>query len=412
VIRRLNKLSAAEAANAGPGWHSDGGGLFLRADDQGRRRWIFRYTFGGRKKELGLGPANAVTLASARARAKQYREMVAQGRDPLAERRHAVAVAAASKTFAEVARIVVERDKVSWGASSLEAWERSLFDHAKRLGPMDVDAIDTEHIVEALQPLWDRGAHASVRSTLTRIETVLATAIARKWRKTANVAAWKVFKHAAPKRPGGDGEDRRHAMIPWRQAPAVVEKFRAVDTIAARALMFAVLTGARISEATDAQWGEIDFDKKLWMIPGPRMKMRKAHTVPLSRQAIEILDEMLKVRTGENVFPSPVADKPISRVQCWRVAQAVTDGAATTHGFRSTFRSWCAAHAVDREVAELSIAHTVGGVEGLYQRDPMVERRRPVMQAWSDFLDGKVEARVVPFEGKRRLRSAAQEGSA
>jgi hypothetical protein len=94
----------------------------------------------------------------------------------------------------------------------------------------------------------------------------------------------------------------------------------------------------------------------------------------------------------------------------------VTDGDATTHGFRSTFRSWCAAEGVPREVAELAIAHKVRGVEGRYQRDPMVERRRPVMQAWSDFLDGKVEvesdeARIVPFEGKRRLRSPAQEGS-
>jgi hypothetical protein len=99
---------------------------------------------------------------------------------------------------------------------------------------MDVKAIDIEHIVDALQPLWDRGAHSSARSTLSRIETVFATAIARKWRKTANIAAWKVFRHVAPKRPGGDDEDRGHAMVPWQQAPAVVEKMRAVDTIAAR----------------------------------------------------------------------------------------------------------------------------------------------------------------------------------
>jgi integrase len=401
VVRQLNKLTAAEAANAGPGWHSDGGGLFLRADDQGRKRWIFRFSFLGKKKELGLGSANAVALANARAQAKRYREMVAQGRDPLAERRHAVAVAAASKTFAEVAAVVIERDKKSWGASSHEAWERSLFDHAKRLGPMDINAIDIEHIVEALQPLWDRGAHASARSTLQRIETVLATAIARKWRKTANVAAWKVFKHVAPKRPGGHDEDRRHAMVSWEDAPAVVEKIRAVDTIAARALTLAVLTGARISEATGATWGEIDLDRKLWTIPGPRMKMRKPHVVPLSRQAIELLDELLKVRTGDNVFPSPaVGSKPISRVQPWRVAQAATGGAATTHGFRSTFRSWCAAHGVEREVAEAAIAHAISGVEGIYQRDCLVGRRRPVMQAWADYvirlvLLQQIEARLA-----------------
>jgi integrase len=299
-----------------------------------------------------------------------------------------------------VARVVVERDKDSWGASSLEAWKRSLFDHAKRLGPMDVDAVDIEHIVELLQPLWDRGAHVSARSTLQRIEAVLATAIAQRWRKTANVAAWKVFKHVAPKRPGDDG-DRRHAMVPWREAPAVVEKIRVVDTIAARALMLGVLTATRISEATNAQWAEIDFDKGLWTIPASRMKMRKPHVVPLSRQAVELLEELFKVRTGDNVFPSPIGDKPISRVQAWRVAKAVTDGAATTHGFRSTFRSWCAAHGVEREVAELAIAHTVGGVEGRYQRDPMIERRRPAMQAWADYVTGE-GAKVIPFAGRLR----------
>jgi integrase len=391
VIRQLYKLTAAEVENAEPGWHSDGGGLFLRADDEGRKRWIFRYTFGGKKKEMGLGSGDAVTLKAAREEAKKLREAVAQGRDPLAERRHAVAVAAASKTFAEVARDVIKRHEESWGASSRQAWERSLFEHAKRLGPMDVNAVAIEHIVEALRPLWDRGAHASARSTLSRIETVLATAIARDWRKNANVAAWKVFKHVAPKRPGDD-EDRRHAMIEWQEAPAVVEKIRAVDTIAARALTFAVLTATRISEAADAQWGEIDFGKKLWRIPGPRMKMRKPHIVPLSRQAVELLDELLKVRTGDFVFPSPVGDQPISRVQCWRVTKAVTDGAGTNHGWRSTFRSWCAAHGVDREVAEVSIAHAVKGVEGRYQRGPMVERRRAVMEDWSDYVTGAGEA--------------------
>jgi integrase len=176
--------------------------------------------------------------------------------------------------------------------------------------------------------------------------------------------------------------------------------------------MFAVLTGVRISEATGVQWGEIDFDKKLWTIPADRMKMRTPHIVPLSHQAVQVLDELLRVRTGENVFPSPIGFKPISRVQCWRVTKAVTDNAGTNHGWRSTFRSWCAAHGVDREVAELSIAHTVGGVEGRYQRDHMVERRRPVMQAYADCVTSRSEsATVVPFEGKRRLRSAAQEGS-
>src|SRR5215831_18647287 len=117
------------------------------------------------------------------------------------------------------------------------------------------------------------------------------------------------------------------------------------------------------------------------------------------RRGFSLLDELLKVRTGDNVFPSPVGLKPISRVQCWRVTKAVTDNAGTNHGWRSTFRSWCAAHGVDREVAEAAIAHTVGGVEGRYQRDDMVERRPPVMQAWADYVTGSND--LVPAKSAR-----------
>src|SRR5215831_17450118 len=121
------------------------------------------------------------------------------------------------------------------------------------------------------------------------------------------------------------------------------------------------------------------------------------------RRGFSLLEELLKVRIGDHVFPSPVGEKPISRVQCWRVTKAVTDNAGTNHGWRSTFRSWCAAHGVDREVAELAIAHTVGGVEGRYQRDPMVERRSAVMQNWSDYVTGASgSATVLPFADKRQ----------
>jgi hypothetical protein len=120
-------------------------------------------------------------------------------------------------------------------------------------------------------------------------------------------------------------------------------------------------------------------------------------------QSIEIIEELLAIRTGDDVFPSPVGDKPISRVQCWRVTKAVTNNAGTNHmvSVRRSGRG-APAHGVDREVAKLAIAHTVGGVEGLYQRDPMIERRRPMMQAWADWVTSEgAGATVIPFAEKR-----------
>jgi integrase len=236
--------------------------------------------------------------------------------------------------------------------------------------------------------------------------------VAHGWRSGANVAAWSVFRHILPKRPK-DEADRHHPMVQWQDAPEIINRMRAVDTVAARALEFAALTATRISEAAGARWGEIE--GATWTVPKGRMnprgrgKPREAHVVPLSRQAVELLDGMLKHKVRDVVFPRPDAPvfprpdgAPVARMQCSRVSAAVTDGKASPHGWRSTFRTWCADHGVDREAAEAALAHKIGGVEGRYNRAAMIGRRRPVMQAWADHLDGHgADTKVVPITGGR-----------
>ena len=392
--RTLNRLSAAQVKGAPDGWHNDGGNLYLCVDGS-RRRWIFRYMADGRRKEIGLGSATIVSLATTRTEAKKLRDVIAAGGDPLAERRKAEAEAEARKTFADVARKVIERDRAQWTEAHLKVWERSLFVLAKRLGPLDVGEIAVEHVQQTMAPIWDRDEHVSARHTLARIETVLGYAIARGWRTGANVAAWSVFKHLAPKRP----DEIKHAAIPWSAAPAVMARLKSMDTTGARAVEFAILTAARISEAMGARWAEIDFDRATWSIPKGRMKMREPHIVPLSKQALDLLGDMHKHRTSEFVFPGQVDGTAIGRMQGWRVAKAVTEGRATTHGFRSTFRDWAADNGVEDRLAEQALAHKVQGVEASYLRTTVIERRRPVMQAWADYLEGieTDDANVVPF---------------
>jgi len=176
---------------------------------------------------------DAVTLANARAEAKKLRESTAQGHDPLAERRHAVAVAAASKTFDEAARTVIKRDKGAWWAHTLGMWERSLFDHAKKLVPMDVAEIEIEHILEILQPLWDRGFHQGPLDVAAHRDGSRHGDCAQMAHECER-RQLEGIKHVAPKRSGGDDKDRRRPMTPREEAPAVAAKIRDNnDTIAA-----------------------------------------------------------------------------------------------------------------------------------------------------------------------------------
>jgi integrase len=210
-----------------------------------------------------------------------------------------------------------------------------------------------------------------------------------------------VFEHIMPKRPSG--VDRRHPMLPWQDAPAAFAKMRETHSMSARCLEFIALTAARLTEARAARLGEIDFDAATWTIPSDRMKMRRItsepHVVPLSRQAVALVRELHQVRGNTAlVFAGRTPRKPITPGAVWQFSERVTEGKASPHGWRSTFRTWCADNGVEREVAESALAHSLGGVEAAYNRAAMVERRRPVMAAWADFLDGASAANVLPLK--------------
>jgi integrase len=191
-------------------------------------------------------------------------------------------------------------------------------------------------------------------------------------------------------------EDRHHPMLPWRDAPAAIAELRASDTMSARCIEFVALTGVRLTEARAAKWSEFDFDNALWVVPRGRMKMRATHTVPLSRQTLALLESLKEHRTGPLVFFGQRRG-PVTRHACWMQCRRATGDMGSPHGWRATFRSWCADNGVDREVAESALAHKLGRVEAAYNRASMVERRKPIMQAWGAFLAGESSAAVVPF---------------
>ena len=241
-----------------------------------------------------------------------------------------------------------------------------------------------------------RGKHAAARMALQRIETVLGYACAMGW-ATNNVAAWSTFKHLMPDYP----DVKPHAMIAWDEAPAVVAKLRQSASMGALALEFVILTAARLSEARLAEFTEIDFDRETWTVPASRMKRGLEHSVPLSSRALAIVTELRRLRPrGRYVFPSHDG-APLGRAAIWATACRMTDDRASVHGFRASFRSWCSDHAVPFEVAEACLAHAKTSVVAAYDRSSLLERRRPVMQQWSDYLNGKAAANVIELQARR-----------
>lgn len=190
--------------------------------------------------------------------------------------------------------------------------------------------------------------------------------------------------------------------MPWQDVPGLFRRLSDRTSVTAAALQFIILTAARSGEVRGARWAEIDTEARLWTTPAERMKARREHVVPLSPAALGVI-ERVRGLSPELVFPSPqrkpgrTTDSPLSSVAFDRLLrQRMQVEGATAHGFRTSFRSWCGDQGVDREVAELNLAHRIGNeVEQAYSRSDLIERRRVVMARWADHVTGAAGAKVV-----------------
>jgi integrase len=391
------------------GKHCFGEYLYLNVAG-GSRSWVMRKSINGKRKEFGLGSAFDVSLALARKNRDALLEHLRNGVDPVAEKRkvkEAAATTAKRKTFAAVAEAVIEKSRSGWKVSleghcsTLDQWRRHVTVACKPIARKFVDDVTIADIKGVLQPYWDRGQLDSASSLRKRIEAILDYATAHDWRAGDNPASWKIFKHLWP---GEKPRDVHHAALPWRDAPAFFQRLRQSDATTARLLEFIMLTAVRSNEARGATWSEIDLEAHTWTIPAARMKMHRDHVVPLSEPAVALLRRMEAEKTdsafvfvGGRFRGGKKLGKPMRNTSLWALVQR-TAGEATTHGFRSSFRDWCGETGVDRELAERCIAHKVGSdAENAYARSSLIERRRPIMEAWGAFINGSHD-NVVPFE--------------
>ena len=399
MARQVHRLGARKVETlTTPGMHADGGGLYLRitVGKSSGKRWVFLYRrpIDGKRCEVGLGGTASVSLARAREKATEARARIADGRDPLAEKKAEDRM----PTFGEVADRHIAAMGANWrNAKHRAQWEMTLREYGKALRDRPVNEIATGDVRAVLEPIWQTIPETASR-VRGRIEAVLDAAKVQGFRTGENPAAWrghlKLILPARQKLSRG-----HHARMLIDDVPGFMAKLRTREAVAARCLEFAILTAARSGEALGARWDEIEIGTKLWAIPASRMKSAREHRVPLCDRAVAILVEMKPLREGEQVFPGQRRGNPLSNMALEMVLRRMKIEGATVHGFRSCFRDWCGNHtSYPRELAEHALAHVIGDkAEQAYRRDAAIERRRPLMEAWAAFCEPSAGANVVPL---------------
>lgn len=397
MARKAKELSALEVGRLiESGLHAVGGvaGLSLQVSDTGARSWILRVMVGGKRRNIGLGGFPDVTLAGAKAKAREKREQIEKGIDPIEDKRakqSALAAAVAgAMTFSDATSAYIAAKEHEWkNAKHGAQWRSTLETYAfPAIGKVFVGSIGLEHIVKVLEPIWTTKTETATRLR-GRIEAVLNWATVRGYRKGDNPARWRGHLDKLLAQPSKLKHIEHHAALDWREIGAFMVALREQESMAARMLEFAILTACRSGEARGATWGEIDLPSATWTIPADRMKAKKEHRIPLSEDAVKLLETL--PRDSEIVFPSPTG-KQFSDAAMTALLKRMGRTDLTAHGFRSTFRDWAGeTTGYPREVIEHALAHQLKDkAEAAYARGSLFDKRRRLMDEWARFT-GKVQ---------------------
>ncbi len=417
------ELSALEVKRLyKPGWHAVGGvaGLLLqiRASTQAgappSRSWILRLRSGGKRQPLGLGPYPQVTLAEAREKARKLALQALDGVDLVAQKRAQrsalLAAAAKSKTFRECAEAYMEAHASDYSNDKhRKQWSSTLDTYAyPKIGSLLVSDVTMRSVLDVLLQhtthrdgssgkLWHTKPETAKR-LLDRIRTVLDFATVNEYRSGTNPAQWKGYLDTQLPSPRGLKATKHQPALPYDRIGNFMVHLRSNDSTSARALEFLILTGVRSGSVRLANWSEIDFAKKLWIIPAEHTKARREHRVPLQPQAIKLLQSVPRVAGTEKIFPNrlggPLSDMALSQLMRGMQDRGQFVGEAVPHGFRSTFRDWAAEQTnYPDEIRRAASGHVTGDqVKEAYQRSDLLEKRRRLMNEWANFVYGDTPA--------------------
>ena len=375
-----------------PGRYADGAGLYLVITKTKSKNWLHRITVNGRRRDLGLGRFPDVSLAQARQQCAENRALISDGIDPIKERE---AVAEQERmpptvpTFREAAISVHAALRPRWRSEKhARQWLQAIEKHCfPKLGSVPVDQITRRDVIQCLRPIWTRTPEQG-RRVLQKMRAIFR---------------WCVGNEYIENSPCGEALD--FALIPQ---PAIKQHFRALhysdvpdaletversnaSEVTRLCFRFMVLTATRNAEARGAIWEDIDLDHLVWEISGEKMKAGRPHRIPLSDQAVDVLRHARGLSEGQGlVFPSPrkrglmLSDMTLLKV----LRDADLAAKTTAHGFRSAFKTWAVEKtSASWEASEAALAHQVGNTtERAYARTDWYTERRPLMQAWADYV--------------------------
>jgi integrase len=382
-----------------PGYYLDGHGLYLQVGPGDARSWILRYTLNKKTREMGLGSVDDFGLSKARERAQQFRQLAADGIDPIEHRqkaRLASAEAAAElaqqrKTFSECSHDYHGAHADNWkNAKHGDQWINTLTTYAfPTFGDLPVGSVGKQQILAALTPIWKTKAETASR-VLQRIRMVMNYAAAKDHAAGLDAEFWQQVKLAL----GANDRARKvehHSSCPYAEVATLLAQVLASGATALTKLAFefTILTASRSGEVRGACWSEFDDAYTSWTIPGARMKAGRQHRVPLSARAKALLRLANAARVGSSdlVFPSS-KQTPLSDMVFTQLLRRL-GVPYTMHGFRASFRTWgMEATTYPDEMLEFALAHVLGDqTVRAYARSDMVEKRRELMQDWANYLE-------------------------
>lgn len=401
-----------------PGYHADpeNKGLYLqitKLQDSITKSWIFRFSSPVtlRRREMGIGSLDSLSLANARLKAFDLRRLILDGIDPLEQkivkRTKAIEANKNSITFADAADRCIKTKQDEWSNSKhKDQWVSTIKTYALPIiGKLKVDQITTAHIVKLLeQEIKKKGGEVEgsfwkVRTeTATRvrqrIEVILDWCKAHKYISGDNPARYQgALCHLLPKAKKIK-KVAHHPALPFQRIGEFICDLRTHAGYSALALELLILTATRTSEVIEAKWSEFDLKTKVWAIPAERMKAGKEHRVPLNTRALEILEQLKTIRVNSYLFPSSLhKERAISNMALLAMMRKMPKYADfVPHGFRSTFRDW-AAETTDysNETVELALAHTIQNkAEAAYRRQDQLDKRSSLMADWLNYINNNI----------------------
>jgi len=393
------KRTARLIARGQVGRHFAGDGLYLVIGGKGAASWSRRYQLSDRAHWFGLGSARAFDLREARERNKRVSQLLADGIDPLVQKRGQRAAQAATATrivtFRGAAECYIRDHAPQWRSPKhLQQWHNSLARYVyPKIGNMDVAAVDLPHVLDVLEAPIKQPDGTTAKFWLARTETadrvrnrielILNFCYARRLRTSDNVATWAALKHILPE-PSRVAKPKHHAAMAYAELPALVRQLIASTDIADKALAFLILTAARTGEVIGAKCGEIDLDNGTWTVPGARMKNGKEHRVPLSAAAVELIERLLGA--ADAFLFTDAAGKPL-KPNALLTALRRAGRTESVHGMRSAFSDWAYEHSTfSGHTIESSLAHVIGNAaERAYRRGDLLDQRRRLMESWSNY---------------------------